>query len=121
MRPSVRSMTLCVVLGATLAPMGPAVGQDRRDEQFYYPGSFNWRFLDRYPEAARLFNAFDYGHAILYELLLTKGDTADAALAGEYRYLTRDLLVQPPRLGVAEEVVMPRYAHEIWQAKQMFD
>jgi hypothetical protein len=93
----------------------------RQDEQFYLPGSFNWRFLDRYPEAARLFNAFDYGHAILYELLLTKGDTADAALAGEYRYLTRDLLVQPPRLGVAEEVVMPRYAHEIWQAKQMFD
>jgi hypothetical protein len=93
----------------------------RQDEQFYLPGSFNWRFLARYPEAARLFNAFDYGHAVLYELLLTRGDTADTALAREYRYLTRDLLVRPPRLGVAEEVVMPRYAREIWQAKQMFD
>ncbi len=93
----------------------------RQEEQFYLPGSFNWRFLDRYPEAARLFNAFDYGHAVLYELLLTRGDSADAALAGEYRNLTRDLLVRPPRLGVAEEVVMPRYAREIWQAKQMFD
>lgn len=93
----------------------------RREEQFYYPGSFNWRFLARYPEAARLFNAFDYGHAVLYERLLTQGDTADSALAREYRYLTRDLLVQPPRLGVAEEVVMPRYAREVWQAVQMFD
>ena len=42
-----------------------------RAEQFYYPGSFNWRFLARYPEVARLFNAFDYGHATLYENLLT--------------------------------------------------
>ncbi|HKU62477.1 MAG TPA: hypothetical protein VJQ44_14725 [Gemmatimonadales bacterium] len=93
----------------------------RQDEQFYLPGSFNWSFLARYPEAARLFNAFDYGHAVLYELLLTQADSADAALAREYGYLTRDLLVRPPRLGVAEEVVMPRYAREIWQAKQMFD
>ena len=93
----------------------------RQDDQFYLPGSFNWRFLARYPEAARLFNAFDYGHAVLYELLLTRGDSADAALAREYRFLTRDLLVRPPGLGVAEEVVMPRYAREIWQAKQMFD
>ena len=38
----------------------------QRNEQFYYPGSFNWQFLKRYPEAARLFNAFDYGHAVLY-------------------------------------------------------
>lgn len=42
-----------------------------REEPFYYPGSFNWKFLYRFPEAARLFNAFDYGHATLYEHLLT--------------------------------------------------
>ncbi len=46
--------------------------QDRRDEQFYYPGRFNWQFLEIYPEAARLFNAFDYGHAVLYEKLYTR-------------------------------------------------
>ena len=103
------------------APPSSSTPMPRQDEQFYLPGGFNWRFLARYPEAARLFNAFDYGHAVLYELLLTRGDMADTALAREYRYLTRDLLVRPPRLGVAEEVVMPRYAREIWQAKQMFD
>ncbi len=38
-------------------------------EQFYPGGSWNWRFLRVYPNSARLFNAFDYGHAILYEVL----------------------------------------------------
>ena len=33
--------------------------QDRRDEQFYYPGKFNWAFLNTYPEGGRLFKAFD--------------------------------------------------------------
>ena len=46
---------LVVALGAGAVP---AAAQDRRDEQFYYPGSFNWSFLRVYPEAARLFNAF---------------------------------------------------------------
>ncbi len=103
------------------APPSTPAATPRQGEEFYLPGGFNWQFLARYPEAARLFNAFDYGHAVLYELLLTQAGLADTALAREYRYLTRDLLVRPPRLGVAEEVVMPRYAREIWQAKQMFD
>ena len=38
-------------------------------EQFYLPGKFNWTFRNTYPAADRLFNAFDYGHAILYERL----------------------------------------------------
>jgi hypothetical protein len=106
--------------GAAAAPR-TLEAQDRRDEQFYYPGAFNWRFLDLYPEAARLFNAFDYGHAVLYEKLLTEPGRADAALAREYRYLTTDLLVKPPRFAIAEEAVMPSYAKLAWQAKQMFD
>jgi hypothetical protein len=109
---------LALALGAA---GGPA--QDRRDEQFYYPGSFNWTFLRVYPEAARLFNAFDYGHAVLYEQLYTRPDSAaqTAALAREYRYLTTNLLVRPPRFAVAEEVIEPRYARLAWRAKMMFD
>jgi hypothetical protein len=103
------------------APRGvPAL--DRRDEQFYTPGSFNWRFLATEPEGARLFNAFDYGHAVLYERLLTRrGAELDASLAEAYRYLTTDLLVRPPRFAIAEEAVMPRYAEEFWRAKQVFE
>ena len=94
--------------------------QDRRGEQFYYPGSFNWTFLKVYPEAARLFNAFDYGHAVLYERLYTAPNDP-AALEKEYQFLTTDLLVRPPRFAVAEEVIEPAYAKVAWQAKQMFD
>lgn len=100
----------------------PLAAQDRRDEALYYPGGFNWTFLSTYPEGGRLFNAFDYGHAILYERLLTL-DSADAtrALARDYRYLVDDLLVRPPRLGVAEEAVAPQYAKLAWPAMVMFD
>jgi hypothetical protein len=112
------------LLGALLLlaslPAG-ATAQDRRDEQFYYPGSFNWRFLGAYPDVARLFNAFDYGHAVLYERLLNDPEGAGAALVREYEYLTTDLLVRPPRFAIAEEAVMPSYAREMWRAKQMFD
>jgi uncharacterized membrane protein len=101
---------------------GEAGAQDRRDEQFYYPGSFNWSFLKVYPEAARLFNAFDYGHAVLYERLLTRPATErEAALEKEYQFLTTDLLIRPPKFAVAEEVIEPAYAKLAWQAKQMFD
>jgi hypothetical protein len=125
MRFSTRSpaLTLALLAGLLTGAVTPAatLAQDRRDEQFYYPGAFNWRFLARYPEAARLFNAFDYGHAVLYEKLLTEGAAATPALAKEYRYLTTDLLVKPPRFAIAEEAVMPAYAKAVWRAKQMFD
>jgi hypothetical protein len=106
-----------------LAALGTAeaAAQTTRDEQFYYPGDFNWKFLATYPEAARLFNAFDYGHAVLYERLYTKRGKAAAELEREYRYLTTDLLVRPPRFAVAEEAVMPSYAKLAWRAKMMFD
>jgi hypothetical protein len=108
-------------LGAPVTPTRPTA-RHRRAEQSYHPGGFNWRFLQSYPEAARLFNAFDYGHAVLYERLLTHDSAAAApALDREYRYLTEDLLVKPPRFAVAEEAVMPGYAKQAWQAKQMFD
>jgi hypothetical protein len=100
---------------------GTATSLTQRDEQFDYPGGFNWKFLGTYPEAARLFNAFDYGHAILYERLYTKRGRAGTELEKEYRFLTTDLLVRPPQFAVAEEVVMPDYAKIAWRAKMMFD
>jgi hypothetical protein len=114
-----QGLSLAVVLLGLGA--STATAQARRDEQFYYPGKFNWQFLAIYPEAARLFNAFDYGHAVLYERLYTERAKAAPALEAEYRYLTTDLLVRPPRFAVAEEVIMPAYAKLAWRAKMMFD
>jgi hypothetical protein len=122
-----RTLTRLVAAALLAAPaLGagppPAAAQDRRDEQFYYPGGFNWRFLDRYWEAARLFNAFDYGHAVLYETLLTRrGDAAARELERAYAYLVGDLLLRPPRFAVPEEAIEPRYSKLVWRAKVMFD
>jgi hypothetical protein len=117
------SVTQSLLVAASLLGVGvsTAAGQAQRDEQFYFPGRFNWQFLANYPEAARLFNAFDYGHAVLYERLYTKRGKAAPELEKEYRYLTTDLLVRPPRFAVVEEVVMPSYAKLAWRAKMMFD
>ena len=114
-----RGLSVAALLLGTGA--GTAAGQAQRDEQFYFPGAFNWQFLANYPEAARLFNAFDYGHAVLYERLYTRRGKAARELEKEYRYLATDLLIRPPRFAVAEEVVMPSYAKLAWRAKMMFD
>jgi hypothetical protein len=116
-----RNHVFAVALVFAVAAPQPLAAQDQRDEWFYMPGSFNWQFLGTYPAAARLFNAFDYGHAVLYERLYTERGDAAEALAEEYRYLTTDLLVRPPRFAVVEEAVMPAYAKAAWRAKQMFD
>jgi len=100
----------------------PARGQTTRAEWHYLPGGFNWQFLKRYPEAARLFNAFDYGHAVLYERLWTRPSGArDQLESVEFDFLTRDLLIRPPRYAVAEDVVEPAYARVALEAKRMFE
>ena len=121
MRTATRSAIAAAL--ALAGALSPLAAQDRRREQFYFPGRFNWQFLHNYPEGARLFNAFDYGHATLYEQLLTNTDSAATARAldHEYQYLTTDLLARPPRFAVAEEVIEPSYARLAWRAKMMFD
>ncbi|MGH7629734.1 MAG: YybH family protein [Gemmatimonadales bacterium] len=116
------SLATIVSLILLLAPTAPLAAQEQRNERFYYPGSFNWQFLKRYNDAGRLFNAFDYGHAVLYEKLLTDPANVRRQLEEkEFNYLTTDLLRRPPRFAVAEEVIEPSYAKLAWRAKQMFD
>src|SRR5690606_9137925 len=83
---------------ALLLPV-PAIAQwVRQHEQFYLPAAHNWVFRQNYVAADRLFNAFDYGHAILYEELYTNPDgPAERLEEREYRFLTERLLRRPPR------------------------
>lgn len=91
-------------------------------EQFYLPADHNFVFRSNYPAADRLFNAFDYGHAILYERLWTRPADAPRLLEqGEYAFLTTQLLNRPPRLPLVEEAVEPRYARLAPEAKAMFE
>jgi hypothetical protein len=91
-------------------------------ETFYLQAPHNWQFRTRYRSADRLFNAFDYGHAILYETLLTKPN-ADSTLLEDriYDRLTKKILPSPPRVPLEETAIEPMYAQLAPEAKAMFD
>ena len=91
-------------------------------EQHYFADGSNWAFRKNYPAADRLFNAFDYGHAILYERLYTSPHDPPSVLEEqEYDDITQKLLVKPPRLPLEEAAIEVQYAKLAPEAKQMFD
>ncbi|MGI9075840.1 MAG: hypothetical protein ACR2G6_00750 [Gemmatimonadaceae bacterium] len=91
-------------------------------EQFYQQASHNWEFRDRYQAADRLFNAFDFGHAILYETLWGKPNAPVSELEEKkYNLLTKKVLVTPPRVPLEEAAIEVEYARLAPEAKQMFD
>ena len=106
-----------------VASAAPAAAQwSTTYEQFYLPGSFNWAFRNTYPAADRLFNAFDYGHAILYERLYTKpGAPVSILEQNEYDFITKKLLTNPPHVPLEEAAIEVAYAKIAPEAKAMFD
>jgi hypothetical protein len=121
-----RGRAAAVVLGACVAlgtaPAVAAAQWSTTYEQHYFADPSNWAFRRTYPGSDRLFNAFDYGHAILYERLYTKPHDDPSALEEkEYDFITRKLLVKPPRLPLEEAAIEVEYAKLVPEAKQMFD
>ena len=111
-----------MVVAATVLPSSAAAQWSRTYEQFYMPGDFNWTFRRTYPTADRLFNAFDYGHAILYEKLYTQpGGDVSLLEEKEYNFITKKLLVSPPNLPLEETAIEIAYAKIAPEAKMMFD
>jgi hypothetical protein len=113
-------------LVATLLGIGvtrPVASQwSTTHEQFYAQASHNWQFRRNYPGADRLFNAFDYGHAILYEALWTsRRPPVERIEQREFDFITRRLLVKPPRVPVEEGAIEVQYAKLVPEAKEMFD
>jgi hypothetical protein len=119
----VRGLTACVSLLVAGSIARPARAQwSTAYHQFYTQASHNWAFRRNYPAADRLFNAFDYGHAILYETLYTKPNAPTSRLEQqEYDFITQRLLVEPPRLPLEESVIEVEYAKLVPEAKEMFE
>jgi hypothetical protein len=91
-------------------------------EQSYLRAAHNWEFRAHYRGADNLLNAFDYGHAILYETLLTHPKTAGPALDDEqFHFITQSLLIKPPSVPLDEGAVGPRYVQLIPEVREMFD
>ncbi|HYH82406.1 MAG TPA: hypothetical protein VEX86_21625 [Longimicrobium sp.] len=109
-----------LALGGTAAPAAAQWSQVH--EQFYMPAEHNWVFRRNFAGADRLFNAFDYGHAILYEVLYTRPNAPASRLEEkEYGFLTGRLLTAPPRLPLEEGAIEVAYARLVPEAKAMFE
>ncbi len=111
-----------LALTALIAPRSAQAQWTTTYEQFYLQASHNWQFRNNYASADRLFNAFDYGHAILYETLWTKPNAPASILEDkQFDYLTKKVLVKPPRVPLEEGAIEIRYAQLAPEAKVMFD
>ena len=120
-----RGVLLVAAVGCALLAAPPRVAGAQWSttyDQFYLPDRTNWAFRNNYPAADRLFNAFDYGHSILYETLYREPNASPARLEErEYDFITRKLLVDPPRIPVEEAAIEVEYAKLAPEAKAMFD
>ena len=98
MKPQMKSWVPALALVAGAAVSSPLPAQwVRTHEQFYLEADHNWQFRDRYQAADRMFNAFDFGHAILYETLWRRPASSVRELEVTwYDRLTKEILVQPP-------------------------
>lgn len=115
--------TVVVAAAANLVAGTPLSAQwSTTYEQFYVQAPHNWQFRTHYQHADRLFNAFDYGHAILYETLWRFPDAPASRLeVDRYNDLTQKVLIKPPRVPLEEAAIEPKYAQLAPEAKVMFD
>jgi ketosteroid isomerase-like protein len=119
-RLSLRIAALAAILGVAASPARAQWVQ--QNEQFYLPAAHNWVFRDNYMGADRLFNAFDYGHAILYETLYKDPQGPVERLeVDEYDFLTRKLLRNPPHVPLEEGAIEIAYVKLAPEAKLMFE
>jgi len=117
---------ICTMLTLVVAALwSGCTSFSRVPEQTYLGGSYNWAFRNSYPQSDRLFNAFDYGHAILYERLLRDGarpEIASRNIEGrEFTFITTRLLVNPPDLPLEEHAVGPTYTTLVPELAEVFD
>ena len=125
-----RAPSLCIVRGAPMALLlgvacsgqhAPLVARTAY-EQTYFRASHNWEFRARYESADRLFNAFDYGHAILYEtLLLHPADAAQRLEGRELSFIMGRVLRRPPAVPLDEHAIGPRYATLVPEVVAIFE
>jgi hypothetical protein len=94
----------------------------RTYEQSYLRSDDNWSFRDRYRAADRLFNGFDFGHAILSETLLRHPRDFAPRLEGPIaRHLVCEVLRNPPPVPLEERAVAPTYGTALPEVVATFE
>lgn len=111
-----------IVATAALAPSTAMSQTGKYYHQTYLPAPHNYVFSDTHPAADRLFNAFDYGHSILYETLWRKPESPAAILdVREFGFITTNLLVNPPRIPLDESAIGPEWTKLAPETLAMFE
>ena len=122
---SMQSYTTRLRLAGSLLMLWPAAMNAQwvtAHEQFYLEAPHNWVFHERFNAAHRMFNAFDFGHAILYETLWRTPNAPVSALEELwYNRLTKDILVRPPHVPLEEAAIEIAYVKLAPEAKLMFE
>ena len=115
-----------LAFGALLAAACATGGSSKRAaayyDQTYLSAPYNWAFRDAYPGVDALFNAFDYGHAKLYETLWRNPQSPRAQLDDrEFRFITGNLLRHPPQVPLDEGAIAPEWEKLAPEVAAMFD
>jgi len=111
---------------APASPHPPFSGEAPRVERvqhpYFLPAPHVGAFRRLYPSAEALFNAFDYGHGVLYETLWAEPNAPVSHLEEDiFDRLVTQILPSPPRLPMPEASFMPTYARLVPRAKEMFE
>jgi hypothetical protein len=115
----VASVSFVVALGV---PSGSAAAQLQPNPQTYLAAPYNWAFRDRFPNVDALFNAFDYGHAILYETLWRQPNAPASVLdTTRFQFVTRKLLRNPPNVPLDESAIGPNWVKLAPEVAMMFE
>ncbi len=116
-----RSRFTRLIAAAALLSAGCARPVARTYEESYLAAEYNWSFREHFPQADRLFNGFDYGHAILYETLVTRKDAAERLESREFDFITTSVLRHPPNVPLEEAAIGPDYVKLVPEVAAMFD
>ncbi len=99
-----------------------SAAQARSYPQTYLAAPYNWAFRDRFPAVDALFNAFDYGHAILYETLWRRPAAPTSELdVVRFQFITTQLLRNPPDVPLDESAIGPNWVRLAPEVAEMFE
>ena len=111
-----------LVVTAFVAAAGNSAAQVSAYPQTYLAAPYNWVFRDRFPQVDALFNAFDYGHAILYETLWRRPGSQTSELDSvRFHFITRQVLRNPPTVPLDESAIGPNWVRLAPEVAQMFE
>lgn len=117
MRPAVAAAVAALLLGGAAAAHAQIV---QRNGQFRLPASYNFKFYNTYPEAARSFYGAHYAHFSVYEVLLNDGPDAREAMA-RLEERIRYYVKTPPRLEPPAEIIAPEWSKIAYRTGRTMD